>query len=124
MDYFLIVFLIAFSVSAQKSNARAQLISLDRSNVLFPGDRTGFDFENLKFKYQFVVCKDGKIKLGVAYDKKADFTKYRHNGKEYSKGDIGAALWPDSKDVRIKSVTGNLYYGSRNLGKVTFKKHS
>lgn len=117
---FLIVLFVALSVNAQKSNAYAQMISLERGNVLFPGDKDGFDFKDVKFKYQFVNCK-GQVKLGVAYDKKATFTKYKYKGKSYAKSQVGASLWPKPEEIEINDVSADLYFGSRKLGKVFIK---
>ncbi len=113
---FLIVFLTAFSVNAQKSKAKAQFISLDRSSIAFKGDKNGYNFEKVKFKYQFVTCK-GEVVLGVAYDKDAVFTKYWKDGKSYAKSEIGAK-WPKPQDIRINDVVADLYFGSRKLGVV------
>lgn len=104
------------SVEAQKSKARAQYISLKRSEVT-PGKENGFDFEKVKFKYQFVTCKT-EVKLGVAYDKKADFIQYWENGKLYQKSQLTSKKWPKAEDIRIDDVTADLYFGSRKLGTV------
>lgn len=114
---FLFVFLGAFSGNAQKSKARAQFISLDRSNIGFKGDKNGYDFEKLKFKYQFITCKN-EVVLGVAYDKNTVLTKYWKNGKSYTKADVGTSKWPKPEDVRVHDITADLYFGSRKLGKV------
>ncbi|MEQ6123516.1 hypothetical protein AAON49_04890 [Pseudotenacibaculum sp. MALMAid0570] len=117
---FILVLFTVLSVEAQKSNAYAQMLSLDRSNILFSGEKNGFDFEDVKFKFQFVNCK-GEVKLGVTYDKKASFTKFRYKGKSYNKSQVGSALWPKSQEIEINDVSADLYFGSRKLGKVFIK---
>ncbi len=107
-------------MSAQKSNAYGQMISLERGNVLFPGEKDGFDFKDVKFKYQFVSCK-GQVKLGVAYDKKATFTQYKYKGKAYGKSQVGTSLWPKPGEIEIHDVSADLYFGSRKLGKVSIR---
>ena len=104
------------SVDAQKSKARAQYISLKRSGIS-PGKENGYDFEKVKFKYQFVTCK-GEVKLGVAYDKKANFLQYWDNGKLFQKSQIASKKWPKPEDIRINDITADLYFGTRKLGAV------
>lgn len=115
--FFLFVLLGTSSVSAQKSKARAQFISLKRGNVSFKGDKNGFDFEKVKFKYQFITCKN-TLMLGIAYDKNAVFTKYWKNGKSYNKIDVKAKQWAKPEDIRINDVRADLFFGRTKLGTV------
>jgi hypothetical protein len=103
-------------INAQKSKARGQYVSLQRA-LLTPGQENGFDFEKVKFKHQFVTC-EGKVQVGVAYDKKATFTQLWKNGKAYKKSEVSSKEWPKAEDIRIDDVTADLYFGSRKLGTV------
>jgi hypothetical protein len=108
---------IALSVSAQKGKARAFFLSMDQTKVT-PGNENGYDFKKLKFMYQFRAC--GKeVQLGIAYDKKATFTRYWKDGKSYTKSEVGAKNWPKSEDIRLNEATADLFFGSRKLGTVT-----
>lgn len=118
---FLFLFLLTgMNSQAQKSKARGQFLSLNRNTVVFKGNKNGFDFKDLKFKYQFLTC-DGKVLLGVAYDKKAMFTKYWKDGKSFTKQEKGAKNWPKPEDVRLKDIHADLYFGSRKLGFVRLR---
>lgn len=109
--------LLTTMVTAQKSKARGQYISLTRSNVMFKGDKDGFDFDKLLLKYQFVNC-DGKVMLGVTYDKKAHFTRYWKDGVAYSKQTIKNVKWPKPEQIILDKITANMYFGGRKLGRV------
>ena len=114
---FLFIFMNGISMEAQKSKARARMISLDRIDFS-SAEKTGYDFENVKFKYQFVTCK-GHVLLGVTYDKNAVFIRYWKNNKPYYKKDLD--FWPNPKDIRINNMSADLYFGSRKLGRVDIK---
>ena len=115
--FFLFVLMGTLSAYAQKSKARAQFISLKRGNVSFKGDKNGFDFEKVKFKYQFITCKN-TLMLGIAYDKNAVFTKYWKNGKSYNKVDVKTKQWAKPEDIRIHEVRADLFFGRTKLGSV------
>tara|TARA_R110002073_G_scaffold336506_1_gene534377 strand:- start:21729 stop:22277 length:549 start_codon:yes stop_codon:yes gene_type:complete len=114
---FLFVLLVALPIKAQKSKARAQFISLKRNNASFKGDKNGFDFEKVKFKYQFITCNN-TLMLGVVYDKDAVFTQYWKNGKPYKRNDVKVAQWAKPEDIRINDVSADLFFGNTKLGKV------
>lgn len=107
----------AMPIKAQKSKARAQFISLNRGNVSFKGDKNGFDFEKVKFKYQFITCRN-KLMLGVTYDKDAVFTQYWKNGRPYKREDVKTTLWAKPDDIRINNVSADLFFGTTKLGRV------
>jgi len=116
---FVIVFLaFGFSLSAlaQKGKARALFLSMDQTKIA-PGKENGFDFEKLKFMYQFRAC-GSEVQLGIAYDKKATFTKYWKDGKALSKSDVGAKNWPKPEDIRLNEAKADLFFGSRKLGTI------
>ena len=116
----LFLIFLGFNSYAQKSKARGVKLSVDRSNVLFKGNKNGFDFTDLIVKYQFVVCK-GQISLGIAYDKKVNFTRYWKNGTAFQKGQLKSVKWPLPKQINLDHLEGDLYFGSRKLGKVQLK---
>lgn len=111
---------LSLNMAAQKSNARGVKVSVDRSNILFKGNKNGFDFKDVLVKYQFVVC-NGEINLGIAYDKKATFTRYWKNGTAFEKGELKGLKWPSPKQINLDNLEGDLYFGSRKLGKVHLK---
>lgn len=109
--------IISTQVFSQQSKARGQYLSLNRSNTMFKGNKDGFDFEKLTFKYQFVNC-NGEVMLGVTYDKNASYTRYWKDGVAYERGDLKSKPWPSPKSIRLKDVEAELYFGSTKLGKV------
>lgn len=104
------------AVFGQKSKARAMFLSMDQTKIN-PGKENGYDFEKLKFMYQFRVCGN-EVQLGVAYDKKATFTKYWKDGKAMNKSQVGVKNWPKPEDIRLNEAKADLYFGSRKLGTV------
>lgn len=114
---FLFVLLVALPIKAQKSKARAQFISLKRNNASFKGDKNGFDFEKVKFKYQFITCRN-TLMLGVVYDKNAVFTQYWENGKPYKKGTVKTTEWANPEDIRINDISADLFFGNTKLGRI------
>ena len=110
---------VQISVQAQKSKARALFLSMDQTK-LNPGKENGYDFEQVKFMYQFRTCNN-EVKLGIAYDKKATFTKYWKDGKAYTKTQVGAKKWPKAEDIRLNDAKADLYFGSRKLGTVNLE---
>lgn len=104
------------SVQAQKSKARALFLSMDQTKIA-PGKENGYDFEKVKFMYQFRTCNN-EVKLGIAYDKKATFTRFWKDGKSMTKSQVGAKNWPKSEDIRLNEAKADLYFGSRKLGSV------
>lgn len=119
MKSFIIVFLtlgLSVSMSAQKGKARAFFLSMDQTK-LNPGKENGYDFEEFKFMYQFRAC--GKeVQLGIAYDKKAIFTRYWKDGKAFTRKDIGSKKWPKSEQIRLNEARADVFFGSRKLGTV------
>lgn len=113
----LFLFLGTIQMHAQKSKPKGQYVSLKRGNTTFKGKKDGFDFEKVKFKYQFITCNN-TLMVGVIYDRDAVFTKYWKNGKSYSKGDLQASKWAKPEDIRINEVSAELYFGSTKLGNV------
>lgn len=116
---FIIVFLsfgLSVAANAQKGKARALFLSMDQTKIT-PGNENGYDFEKLKFMYQFRAC--GKeVQLGIAYDKKVTFTKFWKDGKAMTKAEVGAKNWPKPEDIRLNEAKADLYFGSRKLGTV------
>jgi hypothetical protein len=115
----LLAFGLSVSAFAQKSQARALFLGMEQTKVT-PGKENGYDFEKLKFMYQFRTC-NGEVQLGIAYDKKATFTKFWKDGKSYTKSDVGAKNWPKSEDIRLNEAKADLYFGSRKLGTVNLE---
>ena len=113
---FIYVFALQFSALAQKAKARALFVKMDQAQ-LNPGNENGYDFEKLKFMYQFRVCEN-EVQMGIAYDKNAVFTRLWKNGNPYTKSEIGAKNWPKSDEVRLNEAKADLYFGSRKLGTV------
>ncbi len=118
----LFIFFLGFihQTYAQKSRVRSQMLSIDRSNVIFKGSKNGFDFENLKIKYQFVTCK-GQVKLGVAYDKNAKFTRYWKDGVAYKKNTLKEVDWPKPDQINLDHLQAELYFGRTKLGVVQLR---
>lgn len=117
---FIILFVAAVNIHAQKSRAKSKMLSLNRNTVIFKGDKNGFDFKDLKLKYQFVVCK-GQVVLGVAYDKQATFTQYWKDGTSYTKQTLQNVPWPKSDQINLDHLQADLYFGSRKLGSVEIR---
>lgn len=113
-----IVFLMGiFDSIAQRSETYSANISRLRSGYHLETDASGFDFDGVQMRYQFVNC-GGDVQMGINYDKRANYICYYHNRKSYYRTSIGDDLWPKPNDFELQEIKADLYYGNQKLGTV------
>lgn len=116
--FWLVFFVInTVDVIAQRSEIYNLNLSRIRSGFNYETKSSGFDFDRVQLRYQFVNC-GGDVQMGINYDKRANYISYYHDGKSYYKSSIGNDLWPESTDFKLQEIQGDLYFGNRKLGTV------
>ena len=117
----LLLFIIAICFSADCIAQRSETYSLNlsriRSGYNHETKNSGFDFDRVQMRYQFVNC-GGDVQMGINYDKSANYISYYNDGSSYYKSSIGSDLWPKSNDFELQEITADLYYGNTKLGSV------
>ena len=115
--FLLLTVLAASDSMAQRSEVYSLNLSRIRSGFNYETKTSGFDFDRVQMRYQFVNC-GGDVQMGINYDQKANYLSYWHNGKSYYKQSVGNDLWPESDKFELQEIKADLYYGNRKLGTV------